>query len=344
MVETMLAAVWHGPGIENFRLEQVERPKPARGEVVLRVRACYFGALSLRAITKGHPKLKPPLVLGRMLSGDVFEVGEGVSIAPGTRVAVNPEAPCGKCFYCRRGEPAHCTNLPSLSPGGFAEYVKLRPEFVPGLVVMPDHVTYEEGAYTETLACTLHGALRAGATFGDTVVLVGCGGVGLTFIPVLLLRGVTSIIAVDINPLALEKARQLGATHTVNPLETDLAEFVKKQTGGYGADIAIEAVGTGKTYSQALELVRAGGTVLGFGGCPAGSQFLLDPNLIHYKTIKFIGTWHYTPDLYEKAFSMMASRRIDLGPIITHRLPLREIHKAIEIYPLPECKTLAIMP
>jgi L-iditol 2-dehydrogenase len=343
-METMLAAVWYGKGIENFKLEKIKRPKPGPGEILLRVKACFFGALSLRSILKGNPKLKPPAVMGRMFSGDVVETGEGVNIPIGTRVAVNPEAPCGKCFYCKKNEPVHCLDLPKLSPGGFAEYVKLSPQFVPGLVELPEHVSYEEGAYIETLACTLYGTLRAGVMFGDVAVLIGCGGIGLTFIPILLNRGVSKIIAVDIDPLALRKAKEIGATYTVNPKDEDVAAFIKEKNEGYGADVVIEAVGNEKTYAQTFELVRSGGTILGFGGCPQNSQFVLDPNTIHYKTLKFIGTWHYTPDLYKRAFQMLAEGRINIKPIITHKLPLSEIHKAVDIYPLSECKTLAILP
>jgi L-iditol 2-dehydrogenase len=340
----MLAALWHGPGLENLRLEEIKRPKVAYGEVLLRVKACYFGALSFRTITKGNPKLKPPRVLGRMISGDIVDVGEGVDLPIGIRVAVNPEAPCGKCFYCKRKEPAHCIDLPKLDPGGFAEYIKLAPQFVPGLVTMPDNISYEEGAYTESLACVLYGTIISGTTFGDVVVLLGCGGIGLTFISVLLRSGASKIIAIDIDPVALKMAKEMGATSIINSKEANIDSLIKEETNGCGADVVIEAVGSAETYSKSLNLVRAGGTVIGFGGCPANSSFELDPNLIHYKTIRFIGSWHYTPDLYQRAFDMIASSIIDINPIITHRLPLKQIHESIDIYPLSECKTLVILP
>jgi L-iditol 2-dehydrogenase len=341
---SMAAAVWYGPGRENFRLEELERPEPGPNEVVMRVRACYFGAMHVRAVLRGHPELRPPEVFGRMVAGDVAAVGANVDgIQEGMRITVNPEAPCGRCFYCANFEPVHCLNLKTLRPGGLAEYVCLSSELVPGIFELPANVGYAEGAYTETLACVIQGILKSETTVGDRVVILGCGGVGLTFVQLAKLRGATKIIVADLFDASLESAHALGATRTVNVERETLADVVREETAGYGADVVIEAVGSGPTYQQAFELLRRGGTMVGFGGSPPGTTFTADPNLIHYRSVNARGSYHYAPDLFRRALDLIASGQIDLDPIITHHLPLARVTSdSVDLYQTPDCKTLVI--
>src|ERR1039457_2906747 len=169
---TMKAAVWRGPGRDHFQLEDVERPVVAAStDVILRVRSATFAAMNKRAVLVGHPKLKPPAVMGRLIAGDIVEVGDKVtSVRPGDRVAIDPE----RC---------------EVTPGGFAEFVQASGDTDGGLVHLPDGLSYDHGSYAETLSCVCWGALRSEVTIGDTVAVVGCGGVGLTHAQVARLRG-----------------------------------------------------------------------------------------------------------------------------------------------------------
>ncbi len=340
----MLAAVWYGPGREDTRLERVARPVPGQGEVLVRVRAAIYGALSQRAMTVGHPKLTPPGILGRMFAGDVVETGEGVSWGEGARVTLNPEAPCGVCFYCRRGEFIHCEHLPSLNPGAFAEYILVNARLAPGLHPLPEDIAYEHGAFSETVACALYGVEQAALAIGENAVVLGCGNVGLVLIQLLRLRGASRVIAVDIADSALAAARRVGATETINPLTRALAPAVRDLTEGRGADVTIEAVGSAQTYGGAFELVRAGGRIVGFGGTPPGQQIQIEPNLVHYKTLRFIGAYHYLPPDYARALALVTSGGVRLDEVITHHLPLACIHDAVDLYPRPDCRGLAIHP
>jgi L-iditol 2-dehydrogenase len=169
----MLATVWRGPGRENLNVEEVDIPQVGPDEVLIKVKGCYFGAMHVRAVLKGHPELHPPVVgfEGRMVGGDIAEVGANIThLKPGMRVTVNPEAPCGKCFYCLKDEPVHCRNLKKLSPGGMSQYVLVAKELVPGIFEFPVSTLYDHAAYTETLACTMYGMLKARVTFGSRVV------------------------------------------------------------------------------------------------------------------------------------------------------------------------------
>lgn len=341
----MSAAVWRGPGRENFNLEEIDMPPVGPDEILIKVRGCYFGAMHVRMVLKGHPELHPPCVEGRMIAGDIEEVGENVrELKPGTRVTVNPEGPCGKCFYCLKDEPVHCLNLKKLSPGGMSQYVSISKELVPGVFEFPEDVSYDHAAYTETLACTLYGMLKAKTTFGSRVAIMGCGGVGLTHLQLAKLRGATHVIMVDVVEDALRPLQGLERVYTVNAKEQDPVAVVKELTEGHGADAVIEAVGRGETYKMALDMVRRGGTVVGFGGCPPGNEFACDPNLIHYRSINFVGSYHYTPELFKQALNLVISGAIDLDPIVTTRLPMSRLAEAVDLYQRPEVKTLVLDP
>jgi len=341
----MKAAVWYGPGRENLRLETVPTPRvEAPDDVVIRVHSCIWGAMNVRAVLRGHPELKPPTVMGRLLAGVVADVGSGVtSVKRGARVTVDPEATCGVCFYCNNGEPVHCEAPTRLEPGGLAEYVRVSGRLVGNIYQIPPHLSFDEACYTETLACALWGVLKAKVTFGDTVVVIGCGGLGLTHQQLVRLRGATQVIASDVVPDALAAASKLG-TRVVDSRSEDLVSIVMAATDGRGADAVIEAVGRQDTYETALKLVRAGGTIVAFGGSPPGTVMTVDPNRIHYRSIDFRGSYHYPPGLFKRALDLIAAASIDLRPIITHSLPLDRIAEAVDLYARPDCRLIAIHP
>lgn len=341
---TMTAAVWHGPGRENFRLEQVNLPQPSPGEVLIKVRKCFFAAMHARAVLVGHPKHKPPKIFGRMLAGDVVAVGKEVNkVRQGMRVSVNPEQPCGKCFYCEVGEAGHCLNPLKLTPGGMAEYVCVPPSLVEGIYQIPSTVPYEEAAYSETLACIVQGMDLAKISNRDCVVIMGTGGVGLTFLQLARLQGATKIIVSGKYDDSLQQALALGASTVVNVNREDLLDVVIRETQGYGADVVIEAVGSGKTYQYGLTLLRSGGTFVGFGGTPPGTKFDGDPNLIHYRSLRIYGSYRYTPEHFHQAFDLISTRKLDLGSIITHHVPFTKLTTdAVAIHQQSDCRALVI--
>ncbi len=341
----MKAAVWYGPGRENFRLEEVPMPTVEEPQdVVIRVHSVFFGAKVVRAILQGHPELTAPTIMGRMLAGEVVAAGANAqSLYKGVRVTVDPDAPCGTCFYCRNFEPIHCTAMTHLFPGGMSEYVRVRGNLTAGIYPIPEHVSYDEAAFTETLTCVAYGLLKANVTFGDTVVILGCGGVGLAHIQMARLRGATQVFLSGTHPEALAIARRLGA-YPINVLSEDLRRIVQEATEGRGADVVIEAVGSTSTYESALQLVRPGGVVVAFGGSPPGTWMRISPNEIHYRSIKIIGAYHYTPGLFKRTLDLISHRAIDLQYIFTHSLPLSSLNEAVDVYTKPDCRTLVLHP
>lgn len=328
---SMLAAVWHG--INDVRIEDIERPSVGVKEALLKVKSVYLAPTYIRAFTKGHHKLVPPAILGDCISGEIAEIGKEVThLSPGMRVAVNPYGYCHQCFSCTIGEYVDCQSKTKLNPGGLAEYVLLSEKHAHGVRQIPDDVTYEEASFTDPVACIIQGNGKTTMSIGDSVAIIGSGPIGLTHLQIAKMRGATKVIAIDVFDEKLQLAKELGADDVINSRKDDAGQEVRRLTEGLGADIVIEAVGTAVTYKQTFDLARNGGTILAFGGCPPGMEMTIDPNTIHYKSLKVIGTYTQNPDAFRRAVNLISSKRLNIRRLISHRFPLTQIKDAIEVY------------
>jgi L-iditol 2-dehydrogenase len=232
---------------------------------------------------------------------------------------------------CQRGEFNLCENMIWLW-GAYAEYIKVpaRMVFV-NMQEIPSEVAYEEAAITEPLACVLHGVEEARAKLGDTVAIIGAGPIGLLHLLTVRKMGAKRVVMIDLVDERLNFAEKLGADEIINGKTEDAVERVRQLTGGYGADVAIEAIGLPATWEQAIRLVRKGGTVLEFGGCPPGTEINVNTEALHYGELTVLGAFHATPLHFKKALDMIASRTIDVRPLVTKRMKLEEIRQAFEI-------------
>ena len=345
----MGAAIWYGAGRENFRWEQVDLLEPNAEEVLIKVKKCFFSAMHVRAVLVGHAKHQPPEIFGRMFAGDVVAVGANVTnVKVGMRVTLNPERPCGQCYYCQVKEWGHCLNPTLLASGGMAEYVLVPAPLVDRIFELPPDITYAEGAYTETLACILQAmdlSNIGNSDIGnsDIVVILGDGGVGLTFVQLARLQGATKVIIAGKHDDALQQALALGSFRAVNIQHESLEAVVNQETQGYGADVIIEAVGNRQTYEQSMSLLRCGGTAVEFGGTPPGTKFTGDPNLIHYRSLKIHGSYRYKPEHFRRALELICTKQIDLSPIITHQVLSSNLTTdAVDIHQRSDCRALVI--
>ena len=177
----------------------------------------------------------------------------------------------------------------------------------------------------------LHGVEEAGVKLGDTVAIIGAGPIGLLHLLTVKKMGAEKVIIIDVVEERLNFAEKLGVDETVNAGKVDTVEMIRELTGNYGADVVIEAIGLPATWEQALKLVRKGGTVLEFGGCPPGTEIKLDAELLHYGEVKVLGTFHTTPLHFRKALNLIATRVIDVKPLITRKMRLENIKEAFEI-------------
>ena len=327
----MLVAVLYGPG--DLRLEERPIPKPGPGELVARVRAATTCGTDVKMFVRPYVSsvVKLPSPFGHEWAGEVVAVGPGVEgWEPGDRIRAGNSAPCLTCRFCRRGEENLCERRVWLW-GAFAEYIRV-PERVLAVNAqhIPDHLAFEEAAVAEPLACVLHGAKLAGTKPGDVVAIIGSGPIGILHAQVAKRMGAVKVIISDLVEDRLRIAKSVGADLTVNAREEDLAEVVRAETDGLGADVVIEAVGTPATWEKAFELVRRGGTVLEFGGCPPGTSISISTELLHYGEVKVLGAFHATPRDFEIALSMIASGSVAVKPLITSRRRLSEIHAVMK--------------
>jgi L-iditol 2-dehydrogenase len=321
-------------GIKDLRIEEISKPGVNAGEVLVKVKAATTCGTDLKIFQRGYVEkvIRLPTVFGHEWAGEVVEVGEGLEWPKkGMRVRAGNSAPCLRCAMCQKGKYNLCENMIWLW-GAYAEYIKVPARMVQvNMQEIPQHVSYEEAAITEPLACVLHGVEEAEVKLGDTVAIIGAGPIGLLHLLTVKKLGVEKVIIIDLVDERLSFAEKLGADETINAGKVDVAEKVRQITGGYGADVVIEAIGLPTTWEQALTLVRKGGTVLEFGGCPPKTEIRVNTELLHYGEVKVMGTFHTTPLHFRKALNHIASKTINVKQLITRKMKLEEIKEAFEI-------------
>jgi L-iditol 2-dehydrogenase len=321
-------------GIKDLRVEDVEVPSVEAGEVLVKVEAATTCGTDLKIFQRGYVEkiIKLPTVFGHEWAGEVVEVGQGLDWpVKGMRVRAGNSAPCLHCTMCQKGKYNLCENMIWLW-GAYAEYIKVPAHTVlVNMQEIPSHVSYEEAAITEPLACVLHGVEEARVKLGDSVAIIGAGPIGLLHLLTVKKLGVEKAIMIDLVDERLDFARKIGADETINGGRENTVERVKQLTNGYGADVVIEAIGLPATWEQALRLARKGGTVLEFGGCPPGTEVRVSTEMLHYGELTVLGAFHTTPLHFRKALNLIARRTIDVRPLVTRKMKLEEIKQAFEI-------------
>jgi 6-hydroxycyclohex-1-ene-1-carbonyl-CoA dehydrogenase len=286
----------------------------------------------LHYIDHGVPTFKkPPIVLGHETSGVVEEVGGNVTnVKKGQRVLIPAVLTCGRCLACRQGRENICYDMKMLGnhfDGAYAEYVAVPAKDV---LDLPESIPLEEASIIADAISTPYHAVknRARVQPGDTVVVFGCGGVGINAVQLASAVG-GYVIAVDINERKLEWAAQFGAAKTINASKVErVSKEVKKLTGG-GADIAMEVIGNPKTIEEAFECVRIGGRL-----CVVGythEKIAIVAGKIMFKELEIVGSLGCRPVDYVPLIRMVEQGKIDLKRLVTHRFSLEEIGKAFEV-------------
>ncbi len=324
----MRAAILHGR--EDVKVERVEVPKLGEDDVLVRVHVALTCGTDLKVWKQGfHERMiKPPALFGHELAGVIVETGSAVDggVRTGMRVVPSNSAPCETCFYCRKDQPNLCEDL-LFNNGAYAEYIR-----IPGRIVrrnmleIPDNVSFQDAALVEPLACVLRGIHETGIRSGETVVVIGCGPIGLGFIRMLSVRG-TRVIAVGKRPSQMRAAERLGAiaTFDVAEIENLVAQVKQLTEGGRGADAVIEAVGRAETWQWALAMVRKGGAVQLFGGCPRGTEVKIDPSVLHYSEVAIKSSFHHTPRFIREALDAIVRGEVRAADFVTGEAPLSEL-------------------
>ena len=293
----MRALLYHGPG--DLRVEEIPRPEPGPGDVLVQVEVALTDGTDAKAFHRGHPLLiaEVPSPFGHEFCG--------IDAATGHRIVAANSAPCGKCPPCRRGEETLCEELRPFLNGAYAEYLLVPARIAERNVVpVPPGLASEIAAMVEPLACCLHGIERAEIEAGQTVAVVGPGPIGL---------------------MLCAAAKDAGARVVVvggRPERRELALHFGAEPGdGVGADVVIEAVGSGEAWHEALALVRPGGTVLFFGG----REVAVDTFRLHYEELTLRGAFHHTPRHIRAALAFLASGAYPWELLVTHRVGLEQV-------------------
>jgi len=329
----MQAAVLYGQ--EDVRLETVPIPALAAGEMLVRVRTALTCGTDVKVYRRGyHAKMiQPPALFGHELAGDVVALGDGlVGFRPGDRVVAANSAPCDECFYCRRGQQNLCEDL-LFNNGAYAEYIRLPERIVrKNTYRIPDALSYKDAALVEPLACALRGLDEANVRLGDSVVVLGLGPIGLMFVRLAKAVYGARVIAVARRREQIERALELGADEgalidrSVDLLnDRALVRQIKAQTAGRGADVVFEAIGRPESWELSTQLVRKGGLINFFGGCPTGTKVGLDTGLLHYSEITCKASFHHTPFHIRRALQLLSDGYINAKHLVTHEQPLSEL-------------------
>ncbi|MGH9775479.1 MAG: zinc-dependent alcohol dehydrogenase [Candidatus Acidiferrales bacterium] len=329
----MTAAVLYGR--EDLKIERVDIPRVGEDEVLVRVKVALTCGTDLKVWKQGfHARMiQPPAIFGHELSGVIEETGRSVNggIHTGMRVVPSNSAPCNVCVFCRKGRQNLCEDL-LFNNGAYAEYIRIPGRIVEqNLLEIPTHVSFLDAAMVEPLACVLRGVDETGIQAGDMTVVIGCGPIGLKFIRVLAARGVR-VIALGKRKSQMLAAERLGAlaAFDVNAMTDPVTTVRRLSDAGRGADSVIEAVGSPTTWQWAIQMVRKGGTVNLFGGCPRGSQVQFDPAALHYSEVTIKSTFHHTPRFIREALDTIAAGEIRASDFITGEAPLRDLPQIFE--------------
>lgn len=314
------------------RLELVElpRPVPGAGEVLVAVAGCGFCHTDLHYLDHGVKTAKPPpLVLGHEISGRIVGTGPGVDPAQvGSPVLLPAVLPCGRCPLCRTGRENICPSMRMLGnhvDGGFAEYVTAPADRT---IALPNEIDLVKGAViADALSTPFHAVVRrAQVQAGESVVVVGCGGVGMNAVQFARLAG-GHVVAVDVSEAKLDLARRLGAAETINPTSVDFARAVRDRVPG-GADVVLEAVGSPRTFELALAAVRRGGRicVVGYSDAPA----TLPLHKVMFLEYTVLGSLGCRPADYPRIVELVRRGRVALDPIVSRIVPLESISEAAD--------------
>ncbi|MCL7391693.1 MAG: zinc-dependent dehydrogenase [Thaumarchaeota archaeon] len=331
----MKAAVFYKPG--DLRVEEVEKPTPRSGEILIKNVVALTCGTDLKMFLRGHPYVKPPIIMGHEFSGVIEEVGGDVStFQVGDRVVSVNSAPCGTCVYCKLGRFNLCERLDEFIigfsvDGAYAEYVRVPSRIVKYNVYrLPDNLEHEVAALLEPFSCVVRGHRAIHIDVGDTVTILGAGPIGLMHMMLARNSNAGKIIVIDVSWDRLRFAEKLGADVVINPNEEDVSSRVKGETGGLGADIVIEAVGNPDVWETAIKLSRKGGKVLFFGGPPRGTAVSIDTYRIHYEEVMVQGSFHFTPEDVLRAFKIICSGRLPLKDLITGKAKIEDILSVFE--------------
>ena len=319
------AAILHGK--ENIQIEEVSPPALKPGEARVRIEAALTCGTDLKVFKRGyHAKMiVPPAVFGHELAGIVTELQTPNSeFQIGDRVVPANSAPCGSCFHCGVGQENICDDLQFLN-GAYAESIVVPARIVQkNLLRLKPETDFAAAALTEPLACVVQGVDDTKLRAGQHVLVIGAGPIGLMFVALAKNIGCDVTVA-GRRAARLEAAQRLGASQMIDIGDgRNLPAKIRAATKTH-FDAVIEAVGRPDTWEASVHLVRKGGTVNFFGGCPAGTSVTLDTTFIHYSDLTLLASFHHTPRAFRRALEFIEAGVVHAGDFVDGECALTQL-------------------
>ncbi len=345
---TMRAGVYREKGI--VRVEEVPVPETGPGEVLIKVAACGICGTDIKKIF--HRYVEPPQILGHELAGTVAATGPGVTkFKPGDRVMSFHHIPCTKCFYCRQRLFSQCKQYKTTgltagftpNGGGFAEYVKAMPWVAErGIIPLPDDISFEEATFLEPINTILKAVQKARVAAGETVLIAGCGPIGLQLLMVTKTAGARVYTS---DPMAQRRAKSLalGASESFDPTNGKLVSEIQARTEGRGADAVLVAVAHPAVVVEALAAARPGGRVLLFAANDPVTKIEFPASAVGIDEKEILGSYSAAVDIQEAAAELVLKKQLPVMEIVTHRFPLAQIQEALELAAHPTSESLKIL-
>ena len=325
----MRAAVYYNN--KDVRIEEMPVPEINDDELLVKVMSSGICGTD---VMEWYRIKKAPLVLGHEISGIVEKIGKNVkNFKVNDRVFVSHHVPCMKCHYCLNSHHTACETLhkTNFDPGGFSEYLrvpKINVEF--GTFKLPYNISFDEGTFIEPLGTVIRAQRLANLKENQTLLIIGSGISGLMHVKLAKSKGVKKIIAVDINEYRLNAARKIGADY-VFYANDDIASEIKKINQNRLADLVIVCTGALQAANAALKCVDKGGTILFFAVPKPDEKLEIPINDFWRNEIKMMTSYGAAPNDLEESIKLIASKKLNLNEMITHKLKFAEIQKGFQL-------------
>ncbi len=317
-------------------LRDFDPPHPGPGALLIQVKCALSCGTDLKTFRRGHPMWPMPMPLGHEFSGVVVEVGEGVcNFKVGDGLMAAPTAPCGSCFFCRRGQENLCAQaMEKMLHGAYADFLLIPPHIIKqNAFRKPEDLSFEEAALLEPLSCVVHAQEIAKPEPFESALIVGAGPFGLLHLLALRERGVREIAIAGRGDDRLKWAAALEPDRVIDVRAGDPEREVASLNHGFGPDLVIECTGQLDGWQQSLAHVRRGGRVVFFGGCVPGTKLNVDTRRMHYDNLTLLAPFHFRPRDVKRAFHLLGAHAIGAGAIINAR---RNLNQLAEVFSLLE--------
>ena len=346
--KTMRAGVYREKGV--VKVEEVPMPEVGNGEVLIKVAACGICGTDIKKIFQRY--VEPPQILGHELAGTVVAIGRGATKWKlGDRVMSFHHIPCRTCFYCKNRLFSQCKQYKTTgltggftpNGGGFGEYVKAMPWVAErGIVPLPDNVSFEEATFIEPINTIVKAVQKARVAAGETVLVVGCGPIGLQLLMVTKTVG-ARIYTSDPMATRRTKSLKLGAVESFDPISGKLVEEVRARTEGRGADAVLVAVAHPSVVIEALAAARPGGRVLLFAANDPVTKIEFPAAAVGIDEKEILGSYSAAVDIQDSAAALVLEKKLPVMDIVTHRFPLARIQEGLELANRPTEESLKIL-